>query len=223
MNFRRWPRTDVGTVLLHWVTVAAIVVLMQTGLRFTSDDVHYLWLRDFDAYLGSETLWERHLIAAGVLTLAAVAYALYMSKARLWDRIRLNGARLQGLFGTAKMCWSCINVLLYWAFFIAVLGACATGWLAYYDLGGPLLPLHRLCTWVILAFPVLHLLALLRLAGVPHLLRIFRPKRVEPAADEIDLAHIVSDLLAEKRAAERRARSGASASANPAAKPRQSP
>jgi cytochrome b subunit of formate dehydrogenase len=205
MNFRRWPRTDIGTVLLHWVAVAAIVVLLLTGLRFTSDDVHHLWLRGFDAYLATENLWERHVIAGGALTMTVVGYVIYMSKARLSDRIRLNTARLQGLFGTAKMRWSCINVLICWAFFVAVLGACVTGWLAYYDIGGPVLPLHRLCTWVILAFPVMHLLALLRLGGVPHLVRIFRPKRVEPVADEIDLALIVSDLLAEKRAAERHA------------------
>ena len=47
--------------------VAAIVVLVKTGLRFTSDDVHYLWLRDFDACLGTNALRERHLIAAGGL------------------------------------------------------------------------------------------------------------------------------------------------------------
>ena len=154
--------------------VAAIVVLVKTGLRFTSDDVHYLWLRDFDAYLGASALWERHLIAAGGLSLLVVAYAIYMSEARVLDLIRLNGARLQGLFGTARMRWSCINLLLYWAFFAAVLGTAVIGWLAYNDIGGPVLPLHRLCTSVILLFPMLHILALLRLTRLPHLLRILR-------------------------------------------------
>jgi cytochrome b subunit of formate dehydrogenase len=59
MNFRRWPRTDVGTVFLHWVVVIAIGVLLLTGLRFTSDDLHHLWLRDFD-----QQLWSIAIIPA---------------------------------------------------------------------------------------------------------------------------------------------------------------
>jgi cytochrome b subunit of formate dehydrogenase len=205
MNFRRWPRTDVGTVFLHWVVVIAIGVLLLTGLRFTSDDLHHLWLRDFDQQLWSNDLWEHHMIAGLALTAALGAYASYMSKARLIDRIRLNAARLQGLFGPPKTRGASINVLLLWSFLFATLGACVTGWLAFFDMGGNVLPIHLLCTWVILVFPVLHVLGLLNLGGVPHLIRIFRPKRLEARTDDIDLAHVVSDLLAEKRAAERAA------------------
>jgi len=206
MNFRRWPRTDVGTVLLHWAAVAAVVVLAATGLRFTSDDVQFLWLRDLDGQLATENLWQRHMLAGYVLSVVAVAYAVHMSRARLLDRIRISAVRLQGLFGTPAARWPAINALLAWAFLVAALGACVTGWLAYGGIAGPVLRIHLICTWVILAFPVLHLLALLRVGGVPHLARIFRPKRAEPPPEEIDLAHVVAQLLAEKQAAQRKAR-----------------
>ncbi len=205
MNARQWPRTDIGTVLLHWIAVAATVVLILTGLRFASDDIHNVWLRAFDRQLATKDLWFRHMVAGYVFTVVAVGYAIYMSRGRLVDRIRLNAARLQGLFGTPRMRWSCINVLLYWAFLLAALGACITGWLAYYDVGGPVLRIHLLCTWVIVGFPVLHLVALLRLGGIPHIARIFRPKRPAVVAQDIDLAIVVSDLLAEKRAAQKAA------------------
>lgn len=202
MNFRRWPRTDVGTVILHWIAVIAVIVLLLTGLRFASDDVDNVWLRDFDPYLGSENLWYRHMVAGYVLSAVAAGYAIYMSKGRLTDRIRLNAARLQGLFASEKMRWTCINVLLYWLFLVAALGACVTGWLAYYGAGDPVFHIHLLCTWVIIAFVALHLLAHLRLGGLPQVLRILRPKRIEAAPQEVDLAVVVSDLLAERRAAQ---------------------
>lgn len=202
MNFRRWPRTDIGTVILHWAAVTSVVVLMLTGLRFTSDDMENVWLREFDAYLGTDNLWYRHMVAGYVLTAVMVAYAIYVTKARLTDRIRLNGARLQGLFSSDKMRWAGVNVLLCWTFLFAALGACVTGWLAYYGVDGLVLHIHLICTWVIIGFVALHLLALLRLGGLPQVLRIFRPKRIEAAPVEVDLASVVSDLLAEKRAAQ---------------------
>lgn len=201
MNFPRWPRTDVGTVILHWIVVGATLVLLWTGLRFTADDVHNVWLREYDTLLAGENLWGRHMLAGYVLSAAVIGYAVYMTRARLTERIRLNVARLQGLFGTVKTRWSAINVLLYWAFILATVGACVTGWMAYSGVGGAVLEVHLWCAWVILAFPVLHLAALLRLGGVPHIARIFRPKRIEAGAEEIDFAEIVAELLAEKRAA----------------------
>lgn len=200
MNFRKWPRTDAGTVLLHWVAIGAVVVLLLTGLRFTSDDVHHMWMHDLDGYLPSDNLWFRHMVAGFAFTVTAAGYGVYMTKGRLLDRIRLNAARLQGLFGNAKARWSCINVLLYWSFMVAAVGACVTGWLAYYGVAEPVLRIHLLCTWVIISFPAMHIVALIRVGGVPQVARIFRPKRSEPVAEDVDLASVVSDLLAEKRA-----------------------
>jgi cytochrome b subunit of formate dehydrogenase len=205
MNFKRWPRTDVGTVLLHWVVVVSVVVLAGTGLRFASDDLEFRVLRGLDPYLPQNNLWLYHIAAGYVLTISIVAYTSYISKARLADRTRLNAARLQSLVGTAKARWSAINALMVWVFFVAALSACVTGWLAYFGVDGPVLQIHLLCTWVILAFPVLHILGLLRLGGIPHLVRIFRPKRAEAAAEDLDLANVVADLLAERRAARQRA------------------
>lgn len=198
---RKWPRTDLGTVLLHWLAVVSIATLVVTGLRFTSDDIDHVWLRAFDHQLASENLWYRHMMTGYVLTVIAVGYAVYMVQGGLVDRIRLNAARLQGLFGTRRMRWSCINVLLYWAFLLATVGACVTGWLAYHGAPQPVAEMHLLCTWVIVAFPILHLFALLRLGGLPQILRIFRPKRIEGVAQDVDLAGVVSELLAEKHAA----------------------
>ncbi len=203
MNFKKWPRTDVGTVLLHWAVVGAIVVLALSGLRYISDDGDVAMVREIDAYLPANSVWLIHIGAGYVLTLIMVAYALYISKARLGDRIKLNAARIQGLFGTAKARWSVINIMMIWSFFIAAIGACITGWLAYYGMAGSVLWLHQQCAWAILSFPVLHVLAQLRLGGVPHLIRVVRPKQAEAAAEEIDLANVVADLLAERRAAQR--------------------
>ncbi|MBV7407797.1 cytochrome b/b6 domain-containing protein [Maritimibacter sp. DP1N21-5] len=199
MSMRRWPRTDIGTVVLHWLVVGAIGVLTWTGLRFAADDVHSEWLRDFDRQLASEDLWVWHIYGGYVLTFAVAAYAVYMIRARLGARIRLDAARLQGLFGTAKQRWSCINVLLCWGLFASVAGVCVTGWLAYHDAGAPVLLVHRWCTWAILGFPLLHVFALIRMGGATQIVRIFRPKRTEVPEEDIDLADLVADLLAQKQ------------------------
>jgi hypothetical protein len=200
MKDRRWPRTDIGTVVFHWLAVASVAVLLLTGLRFSSDDIHNIWLRTFDQVLASEDVWYRHMIAGYGFTFVAAGYSVYMLKARLFDRIRLNSTRMKDLFGSSQKRWASINVISCWAFLIAAIGACTTGWLAYFGASAQVLYLHRLCTWVIIGFPALHILALAKMGGLAQLSRILRPKHVEPPAAEIDLVEVVADLLEEKRA-----------------------
>ncbi|WP_102225917.1 cytochrome b/b6 domain-containing protein [Acidimangrovimonas sediminis] len=201
MNARPWPRTDIGTVLLHWSVAGATVVLLLTGLRITSDDVGHEWLRALDGVLMSNDLWTRHILAAQVLTAAAVGYAIYLPASRLTGRIHVDRLRLKGLFGTSQTRWSCLNALICWGFLIAASGLIVTGWLAYVGAPEPVLDLHLWCTWAVVAFVPLHLYALLRLGGFRHLARMFRPRRLAAQEGDLDLAVVVSELLAEREAA----------------------
>src|SRR5262245_31961246 len=93
MSNGRPPSTDRGTVLLHWLIAALLLVLIATGLRIASADPGLDWLLLLDPVLPVENLWYRHLIAAAGLIAAVAAYGVYFVRARLVQRVRLDWAR----------------------------------------------------------------------------------------------------------------------------------
>jgi hypothetical protein len=131
----------------------------------------------------------------------ALAYTIYLARSGLGRRVRLDRIRLRGLFGQRQARLGAYNIVLYWVFFVTMLGLIASGGLLYFGLyaGHDVAMLHWYGTWVIAAFAGLHVLAHYRIAGVSQLLRIFRPTQLAAPPPQLDAIELLT-LLAEQSA-----------------------
>ena len=194
-------KTDYGTVILHWLLVAMVILATATGLRIASETPDRAWINVLDLVLPKATVWTHHVDAAVVLIAVAIAYVVYLRRARLTQRVRLDRVRLSGLVGRPQARWGAINVLLYWAFYIAMLSQLVTGVAIYLGLAGrTMVEAHWLGMWAILAYVATHVLSQWWLGGKVQLLRILRPAKLVPPPPPFDPAEVL-ELLAREKAA----------------------
>lgn len=193
MRRSRTPRTDVGTVILHWLLVATLVVSAATGLRIASDDPRLAFLAWTQALLPQGDVWPLHMTAGLALIAIACAYVAYLRHAHLIARIRLDRVRLSGLRGRKRARWGALNVLLIWILFSALITVFASGLMLYSGRGGAWVDVHLAAAAVVVAFPVLHVIGHLAYGGTSQLLRVLRPT-LELAPPQPSLI----DMLAEE-------------------------
>lgn len=196
----RQRKTDYGTIILHWLFVAAFVVALVTGLRIATESPDRTWINWFDAVLPRDGVWLAHMQAAVVLVALAIGYVVYMVRSGLGRRVQLDRVRLRGLFrGQTRL--SAVIALMYWIFFITMSGLLISGGLLYFGFysGYDVAMLHWVGTWVILAFVVLHVLTQFRSGGVAQLTRIFRPAPLPAPPPRLDAVELLG-LLAEHTA-----------------------
>jgi hypothetical protein len=194
-------KTDYGTIILHWLLVAALAIAFVTGLRIATEAPGRSWINLFDVVLPRESVWVAHMQAAVALVAVAIAYTVYLTRSGLGRRIRLDRIRLRGLFGRRQSRLGAYNIVLYWIFFVTMIGLIASGGLLYFGFyaGHDVAMLHWYGTWVIAAFTGLHVLAHYRIAGVSQLLRIFRPTQLAAPPPQLDAIELLT-LLAEQSA-----------------------
>ena len=180
---RLMPKTDLGTIILHWLLVGALLGAIATGLRIASEASDSDWIAALDGL--QPRSWIGHLWSALVLIVVAVIYPIYMWRAALMprirlDRVRLDAMRLRGV-AHSRYRWAAVNIVLNWACYLAVLIAILTGGLLCFDHGGAVvIELHWLATWTILAIAPVHVLAHFAFGGLAQLLRLFRPAQLAP-------------------------------------------
>ena len=197
-------RTDIGTILLHWLVVITLMTLIATGLRIAADEPEHAWLLVFDRVLPKHVVWTGHLPAALVLCALAVAYIAYLISARLFRRVQIDHMRIAGLLKTGHARWSAINVLLYWIFFVAMMAEFVTGAQLYLGQASDLVVrIHLLGTWFILGFVPAHIAANWAMGGFTQLVRIFRPSGFASAAPPFDPMELVVQLNHQIAAAKR--------------------
>src|SRR5450755_4085094 len=196
----RKRKTDYGTIILHWLLVAAFGVAFVTGMRIASEAPERSWINSFDAVL-PQNVWVMHMQAAVVLVAVALAYTIYVLRSGLGRRIRLDKVRLRGLVGRGQARRGAVNILLYWVFFVAMLALMASGGLMYfgYFAGYDVATLHWYATGVVLGFAGLHVLSHLRIGGTSQLLRIFRPTGLSAPPPQLDAVELLT-MLAEQSA-----------------------
>ncbi len=176
MSHLRRPKSDLGTILFHWLIVLALCGAALTGLAIAALDNPDLRILPYVSFLlPGENVWYWHLACSIALVASSVAYAVYIRRTDLTDRIRLSKARLRGLLISGRPRWAAVNVLLYWVLFIALALETLVGTLLFLGWGG-LLTLHLHAVWLFLAFPFLHALGHWLYGGEGQLLRIFRPQ-----------------------------------------------
>jgi len=197
----RHRKTDYGTIILHWIFVAAFAIALFSGLRIATEAPERTWINLFDALLPRQSVWLAHMQSAVVLVAAALGYTIYMVRSGLGRRIQLDRVRLRGLFGRGQARLSAVNALLYWIFFVTMVTLLVSGGLLYFGFysGHDVAMLHWAGTWVILAFAVLHVVTQYRIGGAAQLFRIFRPAPLPAPPQELDAVELLS-MLAEQSA-----------------------
>src|SRR3954464_13623954 len=84
------PRTDVGTLLLHWVTAIAFVVSLFTGIRIAADALHPHLSKCLSPVLPPGQIWTFHFYAVLTISFCAAAYFLYMHSMAIFSQ---NGVK----------------------------------------------------------------------------------------------------------------------------------
>ncbi len=80
-------RSDIGTILLHWTLVIAIVTSLLTGMRLSADAEHAWFSKLFEPILPQGEIWTWHYVSAIFVLAVIFAYAAYMTLGRLKRRI----------------------------------------------------------------------------------------------------------------------------------------
>jgi hypothetical protein len=193
----RQRKTDYGTILLHWVLVAAICVSFVTGLRIATEAPDRAWLNMFDLVLPRANVWVPHMQAAVVLVGVAIGYAIYVVKSGLTRRIQLDKIRLRGLMGRKQAKLGTIGILLTWGFFLTMLTLIVTGGMMFFGLraGYDVAAVHWWATWMVPAFVSLHVLNHYGIGGTSQLFRVFRPTGLPPPAPRLDAVELLTMLV----------------------------
>jgi cytochrome b subunit of formate dehydrogenase len=203
----RVRKTDLGTILLHWVLVVTLTYSILTGLRIAMDSPEHAWLVAFDNFLPLYSVWTLHIPAALVLIAVSVAYAAYVWRGGLMRRIRLDRIRLSGLLNSSKQVrWGSINIILYWVLFLTMIMEITTGTLLWLGYGRDIwVEMHMVGTWIIIGYAGAHVLSHFALGGWNQLARVLRPTKLGPPPKPFDPMELVEDLLDPESAARSKA------------------
>src|SRR5579883_2984685 len=176
MSYIQRPKTDLGTIVIHWLLVVTVIGAAVTGLSIAAaDNPDLLIVYVFGIFLPGENIWFVHLGFAIALVSGIIAYFIYISKANLTNRIQIDRARLRSLFLGGRAQLQSLNVFLYWFLFLLLAAEISTGLLLFLGFSGSLLQLHLYVTWLLLIFLVLHPLIHWVLGGNAQLTRVLRP------------------------------------------------
>ena len=124
-------KTDYGTIILHWLLVAAISVAVFTGLRIATEGPYHLWVNELDAFLPRTYVWVPHMQSAVVQVAAMIAYAVYLARSGLSRRVQLDKNRLRGLLGKRTQRLGAFGAILMWTFFLSMVAMIVSGSLLY--------------------------------------------------------------------------------------------
>ena len=190
-------KTDYGTIVLHWLLVAAIAIAFFSGLRIASEAPDRAWINWLDLILPRASVWGSHMQAAVVLVAVAIAHAVYLVRSGLSRRVQLDKIRLRGLVGRKQARLATFSIILTWTFFAAMLTLIVTGGALYFGVqaGYDVAMLHWCAAWVVPIFVVLHVLLHFRIGGLAQLFRIFRPERLPPPPPRLDPVELLTMLV----------------------------
>jgi len=171
----RLPSTDAGTVVLHWLTVIALIVSLATGLRIASDALDAPVSKALTPILPQGELWSIHLASGLSLFFCATAYVLYMARSGLQTRISFRRLRPLVEPRNARLRWGALNVLLHWVLYGLLATLTTTGVLLFLGHGGWIVSVHLACAFATLGYVVVHVTTHYLFGGWRQLLRIVRP------------------------------------------------
>jgi cytochrome b subunit of formate dehydrogenase len=169
------PRSDVGTIVIHWAAVILVVVSLLTGLRIAADAHGAIIAPLFEFMLPNGEVWTFHVLAGLSLFSFALVYVVYLFRAALAKRNSLKRIKPLTMKAPARYRWQAANVLLHWLAFTALVVLMGTGAALYVGYGGALVVVHRMCALFLIAYIFIHTFAHFMYGGLWQLLRLFRP------------------------------------------------
>lgn len=179
-------RSDLGTIIIHWVTAIAMVASLVTGLRIAADNPGARVAGFLAGILPQGEVWTVHMIAGLALFFSLTAYVVYLAAGRLGDRNAVRRIRALALSGSSaavrKARWSGANVALHWLMYLVIIIMTATGVALYFGFGGWVVWLHSTCAVLTLGYIFVHTFTHFMYGGLGQLLRLFRPARLVDAA-----------------------------------------
>ena len=172
------PRTDVGTIFLHWVTAVAFVVSLFTGIRIAADALSAPVSHWLNPILPQGEIWTWHFLAGLTLFFAASAYLVYVWRSGLANRNALKKTRVMVMPVASKMRFGGLNVLLHWAAYLIVVLMTVTGVILYFGFGGWIVSVHSYVAFIGLAYVFIHAIAHYLYGGWWQVFRVFRPAKL---------------------------------------------
>jgi cytochrome b subunit of formate dehydrogenase len=172
------PRSDVGTVVLHWIVAIAFLISLFTGIRIAADALKAPISQSLTPLLPYGEVWTWHFAAGLVLFFGSTAYAFYIRRSALAQRNAAVKLRALLMRSPAAMRWAAVNVILHWFIYGLVIVMFATGLILYLGYGAWWVYVHSTAAFVGLGYIVIHVVAHYMYGGWMQLLRIFRPMRL---------------------------------------------
>lgn len=174
------PRSDTGTIVLHWVTVAAFVVSLFTGVRIAADALVAPFSKFLSPILPQGEIWSWHFLSGLTLAFCMSAYTVYVIRGRLAQRNSMSKARVLTMPNApARMRWGAVNVLLHWFIYGLIAVLTCTGVVLYLGFGGIWVTIHSIAAFIGLAYIGVHVVTHFLYGGLQQLLRLFRPSALK--------------------------------------------
>ena len=173
------PRTDVGTIILHWAVAIAFTVTLLTGLRVAVfGHVVPSFARALSPALPQGEMWTWHFFAGLALFFCSSAYLIYMLRSGLSPRNALKKLRILFMPTARKLRWQAINVGLHWVVYALIVVMTVTGVILYLGYGGWWVWIHSITALIGLGYIFVHVLSHYLQGGWWQLFRLFRPDRL---------------------------------------------
>ena len=95
------PKTDIGTIVLHWVVALAFIVSLFTGVRIAADALIAPVSHWLVPILPQGDMWYWHFYSGLVLFFGASAYVLYVLRSGLIQRNAVKKTRVLAMKSAA--------------------------------------------------------------------------------------------------------------------------
>jgi cytochrome b561 len=175
----RPPRSDVGTIVLHWASAAALIVCLFTGFRVaTFGYVSPRFAQWISPILPQGEMWTWHFLSGLGLFFCTSAYLIYINRGDLTSRNALIKLRLLLIPTAGKKRWEAVNVGLHWFAYALIVVMLVTGVFLYLGHGGWWVWVHSVSALVALGYIFVHVVTHYLYGGWSQLFRLFRPTKL---------------------------------------------
>src|SRR4051812_16340581 len=171
-------RTDIGTLVLHWLTAGTFLVSLFTGIRIAADALYAPVSKWLSPILPQGEIWTWHFFAGLTLFFCSSAYLLYMWRSGLAQRNALKKTRVLAMQAPRRLKWGAVNVALHWFVYALVVFLTCTGVMLYLGYGNWWVYVHSTAAFVGLSYILVHVVAHYLYGGWWQIFRVFRPARL---------------------------------------------
>jgi cytochrome b subunit of formate dehydrogenase len=172
------PRSDFGTVVLHWTTATAFLISLFTGIRIAADNPKAIVSKWLTPILPQGEIWTWHFFAGLALFFCGSTYILYMRRSALSRRAAPKRLKVLLLPVVSKLKFAALNVALHWLLYSLVVLMTGTGIALYLGYGNWMIYIHSTAAFVALGYIFVHVTSHYLMGGIWQLLRIIRPTRL---------------------------------------------